>query len=218
MKNEKISKMVETSQTEVLKEKEVLNPEQISVTDRNGDLNTTPTELQGEKDVPSPMQINVADEKEDLPPCKGSTQVDEKEDKDTTERPPVQLTDIIISLAEEGYERTLNEAKYKEFNYDDARLKESNLLFSHILYICKHELRPAIENIKDYENLNDELMVAGDILAKVINYVDKGYRLTYEDGDKNTVKIQESNYIFGMILTYADVKLRVHIPTPVKDD
>lgn len=217
MKNEKFSKMVETSQTEVLNEKEVLNPEQISVTDRNGDLNTTPTELQGEKDVPSPMQINVADEKEDLPPCKGSTQVDEKEDDNTTERTPVQLTDIIISLAEEGYERTLNEAKCKEFNYD-ARLKESNLLFSHILYICKHELRPAIENIKDYQSLNNELKVAGDILSKVINYVDKGYRLTDENGDENTVKIQELNCIFGMILTYANVKLRVHIPIPVEDD
>ena len=190
MENEKISKMVEISQTEVLSKKKVLNPE----------------------------QINVADENEGLPPCKGGTQVDEKEDEDTTERTPVQLTDILISLAEEGYERTLNEAKCKEFNSDYARLKESNLLFSHILYICKHELRPAIENIKDYENLNDELMVAGDILAKVINYVDKGYRLTDEDGDENTVKIQESNYIFGMILTYADVKLRVHIPTPVEDD
>lgn len=190
MENEKISKMVEISQTEVLSKKKVLNPE----------------------------QINVADENEGLPPCKGGTQVDEKEDEDTTERTPVQLTDIIISLAEEGYERTLNEAKCKEFNSDYARLKESNLLFSHILYICKHELRPAIENIKDYENLNDELMVAGDILAKVINYVDKGYRLTDEDDDENTVKIQESNYIFGMILTYADVKLRVHIPTPVEDD
>lgn len=128
------------------------------------------------------------------------------------QQPLLDIINQIISMADKGFELTFHEDSRKGFNYDYAQLKEISSLFSCILNSCKVELIPAITQIKDFENFNDELKKAGDILDRIINYSDLGFTQTDNENKKC-----ELNYIFGAILNLSDVELRQYIPTPTEN-
>lgn len=137
-----------------------------------------------------------------------SVQSEKKEDES-----PMGIINQIISMADKGFELVFHEDTRKGFNYDYTQLKEISILFSCILNSCKAELIPAVEKIENFDDLNDELKNAGDILTRIINYSDAGFTQT---DNENEDKIQELHYIFGAILNLSDVELRSYIPTPVE--
>ena len=91
-----------------------------------------------------------------------------------------------------------------------------NILFKKINNHLKNELVPAIEKITDFDNLNDELKNAGDILVQIINWADAGFRLTDVPDDSNEV-FSEEHMLFSEILMLSDIELRQYIPTPISE-
>ena len=71
----------------------------------------------------------------------------------------------IITVSDDGSKKTVNDEKL-------------NPLFKSIYELTNSELLPAVEKLTDFETLTDELKKAGDILAKIIDYADKGFTLT----------------------------------------
>ena len=95
-----------------------------------------------------------------------------KDDKDT----PTDMVKKVISFADRGCEIT----KEQEDVYK---------LFSNIQTLSKNELLPTVESITDFENANDTLDKAGDILTKIINYSDKGFLITDKDDESEQMQV-----------------------------
>lgn len=106
----------------------------------------------------------------------------------------------IITVSDDGSKKTVND-------------ENLNPLFKSIYELTNSELLPAVENLTDFETLTDELKKAGDILAKIIDYADKGFRLT--DASDEQQPLSEVHLQFSEILMIADTEIRQHIPTPV---
>ena len=114
---------------------------------------------------------------------------------------PLEMTKRLVAIAERGINRSVSDEKLK-------------VLFTWIYEASNSELLPAIEKLTDFETLTDELKKAGDILAKIINFIDLGFRLTDVPDDKQP--FSEEHILFGEILLIADTEIRQYIPTPVE--
>lgn len=121
---------------------------------------------------------------------------------------PLNLVKKIIPLAQRGYEITVNN-------------NELYPLFLEIYVLSNRQLLPIVEKLSDFETLTDELKKAGDWLAKIINYSDKGFQLTDVPNEQQSLSDEEREYseehlLFAEILMIADSEIRMHIPTPIE--
>ena len=117
------------------------------------------------------------------------------------EESPLEIVKKMINLSDKGCQIT----------GENVAL---NILFKNINTSLKNELVPAIEKISDFDNLNDELKNAGDILVQIINWSDAGFTLTDVPDDSNE-PFSEEHMLYSEILMLSDIELRHHIPTPV---
>lgn len=98
---------------------------------------------------------------------------------------------------------------------DDEKL---NQLFKLIYNSCTSELVPAVQSLTNFETLTDELKKAGDILGKIINYIDEGFNLTDipEEEEHLGKEFSEEHLLFAEMLEIAETEIRKYIPTPTK--
>ncbi|MBP3923961.1 hypothetical protein J6E39_01805 [bacterium] len=91
-----------------------------------------------------------------------------------------------------------------------------NQLFKQIFNSCTSELLPAVQNLTNFETLTDELKQAGDILGKIIDYIDEGFKLTDipEEEEHLGKEFSEEHLLFAEMLEIADTEIRKYIPTP----
>ncbi len=119
------------------------------------------------------------------------------------EESPIEIATRMVDLSDKGCQITSENVAL-------------NILFKNINNSVKNELVPAIEKISDFEELNDELKNAGDILIKTINWADAGFRLTDIPDDSNE-EFSEEHLLFSEILMLSDMELRQYIPTPISE-
>lgn len=155
-------------------------------------------------------QGNVQMEKSNINVTK-TQEVNQASDEPKT---PLEMVKKIVSLADKGFQLTFNEEENENFNYDDKKIEKINILFSDILNESSMELLPLVEKISDFEKLTDDLNQAGDILSKIINYIDEGFTLT-DISDEQSPN-NELHILFAEMLLLSDTELRLYIPTPVK--
>ena len=105
----------------------------------------------------------------------------------------------IITVSDDGSKKNVND-------------EILNPLFKSIHELTNSELLPAVEKLTDFETLSDELKKAGDILAKIIDYADKGFTLTNVSDEQQP--LSEAHLQFSEILMIADTEIRQYIPTP----
>ena len=117
------------------------------------------------------------------------------------EESPIEIATRMVDLSDKGCQITSENVAL-------------NILFKNINTSLKNELVPAIEKISDFEELNDELKNAGDILVQIINWADAGFTLTDVPDDSNE-PFSEEHMLYSEILMLSDIELRHHIPTPV---
>ncbi len=122
---------------------------------------------------------------------------------------PLDLVKKIISLSKKGYEIT----------FDNEKLHP---LFLDICVSSQGKLLPEVEKITDFKIKTKELINAGDALAEIINYSDKGFQLTDVPEDQQNLSDEEKEYseehlLFAEILMIADTEIRMHIPTPIEN-
>ncbi len=141
--------------------------------------------------------------------------VETQEVNQTNDEPktPLEMVQKIVSLADKGFQLTFDEEKNEDFNYEDKQMEKINILFSDILKEGSSELLPAVKTLTDFKTLTDELKNAGNILAKIIGYIDEGFTLT--DVSDEQQPFDKLHDIFAGMLMLSDTGLRMHIPTPV---
>lgn len=94
---------------------------------------------------------------------------------------PLDLVKKIISLSKKGYEIT----------FDNEKLHP---LFLDICVSSQGKLLPEVEKITDFKIKTKELINAGDALAEIINYSDKGFQLTDVPEDQQNLSDEEKEY------------------------
>ena len=63
---------------------------------------------------------------------------------------PLEMVQKIVSLADKGFQLTFDKDKNENFNYDDKKIENINILFSDILNESSMELLPLIEKLSDF--------------------------------------------------------------------
>lgn len=158
--------------------------------------------------VTNPDNIVVQSSNEEVLMETENSKVVNQVDSEIEKEPPLDLVKKIIPLAQKGHEISFNN-------------KELSLLFLEIYISAKGQLLPIVEKLSDFETLTDELKKAGDWLAKIIDYSDKGFQLTDVPEEQQALSDEEREYseehlLFAEILMIADSEIRMHIPTPIE--
>ena len=128
----------------------------------------------------------------------GTTQTVEEASKDVIAS-PLGILDRIIQIADKGFKLTFDEEKNRNFEYEDKKIEELNILFSEILNLSNMELKPMLDDKKLTEQDKDLMDALQGLILNCANLA-----VVKLEGREEFKKLKQ---LFGEILINADTEL-----------